>query len=218
MKLLSTKCFPWCFQMIHSNIWLFKSCMFFVMLILTVTVLLLQSLSCHLYDLMRTMIKQLFRLVAFWSMMGIYFLRHMLLLCSWSLTRINCFSSINVTDLNVPSSIQLQRDFILTFWACLNFYDDMMKIYLILHSILESLHKSLEPQASTNQYDWQPIKKFKKYICIIQLKLNELCISIFKHMLERVFTFNSAKFLFLIPNQANCHDRYVIFQFITCNN
>ena len=176
MKLLSTKCFPWCFQMIHSNIWLFKSCMFFVMLILTVTVLLLQSLSCHLYDLLRTMIKQLLRLVAFWSMMGIYFLRHMLLLCSWSLTRINCFSSINVTDLNVPSSIQLQRDFILTFWACLNFYDDMMKIYLILHSILESLHKSLEPQASTNQYDWQPIKKFKKYICIIQLKLNELCI------------------------------------------
>ena len=112
----------------------------------------------------------------------------------------------------------MHRDFILTFWACLNFYVDQMKIYLIIHSILESLHKSLEPQASTNQYDWQPIKKFKKYICIIQLKLNELCISIFKHMLERVFTFNSAKFLFLIPNQANCHDRYVIFQFITCNN
>ena len=89
---------------------------------------------------------------------------------------ITCFSSINVTDLNVPSSIQLHRDFILTFWACLNFYVDMMKIYLIIHSILESLHKSLEPQASTNQYDWQPIKKFKKYICIIQLKLNELCI------------------------------------------
>ena len=70
----------------------------------------------------------------------------------------------------------MHRDFILTFWTCLNFYDDMMKIYLILRSILESLHKSLEPQASTNQYDWQPIKKFKKYICIIQLKLNELCI------------------------------------------
>lgn len=171
MKLLSTKCFPWCFQMIHSNIWLFKSCMFFVMLILTVTVLLLQSLSCHLYDLLRTMIKQLLRLVAStsWDICFCFVPGH------WR-ESITCFSSINVTDLNVPSSIQLHRDFILTFWACLNFYDDMMKIYLILHSILESLHKSLEPQASTNQYDWQPIKKFKKYICIIQLKLNELCI------------------------------------------
>jgi len=140
-----------------SFIWLFKCCMFFVMLILKVTVLLLQSLSCHLYDLLRTMIKQLLRLVAStsWDICFCFVPGH------WQ-ESITCFSSINVTDLNVPSSIQLHRDFILTFWACLNFYVNMMKIYLILHSILESLHKSLEPQASSIQpssCSWSPTKQ-----------------------------------------------------------